>query len=103
VPLGERTVDLADIHGPVLNIVGAQDHIVPPQSTAPLPGLLANAEVTDLVLPAGHVGLIVGRQAFKTYIPAILDWLESHSESHSESHTESPSGVDRGYQAHTGH
>jgi polyhydroxyalkanoate synthase len=103
VPLGERTIDLADIRGPVLNIVGAQDHIVPPESTAPLPGLLANAEVTDLVLPAGHVGLIVGRQAFKTYIPAILDWLESHSESHSESHTESPSGVDRGYQAHTGH
>jgi polyhydroxyalkanoate synthase len=80
VPLGQRVVDLADIRCPVLNIVGGQDNIVPPAATAPLSELLTNADVTDLVLPAGHVGLIVGRQAFKTYIPAILDWLEDHSQ-----------------------
>jgi polyhydroxyalkanoate synthase len=79
VPLGDRTVDLADIACPVLNIVGDNDDVAPPQSTAPLPGLLVKADVTDLHLPAGHVGLIVGRQAYKTFIPAILDWMESHS------------------------
>jgi polyhydroxyalkanoate synthase len=94
VPLGNRTVDLADIRIPVLNIVGAQDNIVPSESTAPLPGLLVNSDVTDLVLPAGHVGLIVGRQAFKKFIPAILDWLELHSESGRH-----PEGAHRGYQA----
>lgn len=92
VPLGGRVVDLADIRCPVLNIVGGQDNIVPPESTAPLSALLAKAEVTDLVLPAGHVGLIVGKQAARKYIPAILDWLESHSE-------RQPEGVNRGHQA----
>ena len=33
VPLGGRTVDLADITVPFLNIIGEKDHIVPPEST----------------------------------------------------------------------
>jgi len=80
VPLGDRVVDLAAIRCPVLNIVGDHDDIVPPKAVAVLPDLLSNAETTTMLLPAGHVGLIVGRQAAKTFIPAMMDWIESHSE-----------------------
>lgn len=93
VPLGGRFVDLADIRCPVLNIVGTQDDIVPPTSSAALPALLAGTETTNLLLTAGHVGLIIGRQAHKSFIPAILDWLQSHSY---------PSGEDRGHQDDSG-
>lgn len=64
----------------MLNIVGDHDDIVPPKAVAALPDLLSNAETTTMMFPAGHVGLIVGRQAAKTFIPAVMDWIQSHSE-----------------------
>jgi polyhydroxyalkanoate synthase len=53
---------------------------VAPLATEPLKRLIPDARRTDLVLSAGHVGLIVGRQARKHSIPAMLDWLEAHSD-----------------------
>ena len=80
VPLGDRIVDLDDIRCPVLCIIGEHDDIVPPKAIEPLADLLTNAETTVLRLPAGHVGLIVGRQAAKVFIPAVMDWIQSHSD-----------------------
>ena len=80
VPLNNRTIELADITMPFLNIIGEKDHIVPPSSTEVLTGLVGSSDVTELRLPAGHVGLIVGRSAHSRYIPAMADWLEAHSE-----------------------
>lgn len=80
VPLNGRTIDLADITVPFLNILGEKDHIVPPEATGNLPALVGSDDVEELRLPAGHVGLIVGRTAQQTYIPAMADWLERHSE-----------------------
>jgi polyhydroxyalkanoate synthase len=80
VPLDGRTVDLGDITVPFLSIVGDKDHIVPPTSTEVLASLVGSDDVTELRLPAGHVGLIVGRSAHQRYIPAMADWLEAHSE-----------------------
>lgn len=79
VPLGGRTVDLADITVPFLNIVGEKDHIVPPEATGDLTALVGSHDVEELRLPAGHVGLVVGRTAQKKYVPAMGDWLERHS------------------------
>lgn len=80
VPLGGRTVRLRDITVPFLNIVGEKDNIVPPESTGDLSAKVGSADVEELRLPAGHVGLIVGRSAHKKNIPAMADWLERHSE-----------------------
>ena len=80
VPLGRRTVDLADISVPFLNIIGEKDHIVPPEATDVLTGLVGSTDVEELRLPAGHVGLVVGRTAHRRNVPAMADWLERHAE-----------------------
>lgn len=79
VPLGGRTVDLADITVPFLNILGEKDHIVPPEAIGNLTELVGSDDVAELRLPAGHVGLVVGRTAQRTYLPAMAEWLERHS------------------------
>lgn len=80
VPLGGRTVDLGDITVPFLSIVGEKDNIVPPESTGDLTALVGSADAQNLVLPAGHVGLIVGRAAHRRNLPAMAGWLRDHSE-----------------------
>jgi polyhydroxyalkanoate synthase len=80
IPLGGRTVDLADITVPFLNILGEKDHIVPPESVDPLPSLVGSSDVEELRLSSGHVGVIVGRAAQRHNIPAMADWIARHSE-----------------------
>ncbi|MDQ1394947.1 MAG: poly[(R)-3-hydroxyalkanoate] polymerase subunit PhaC [Acidimicrobiaceae bacterium] len=80
VPMGDRTVDLADITVPFLNIIGQKDHIVTPAAVGPLTSLVGSSDREELRLPAGHVGLIVGRSAQQKHLPAMADWLERHSE-----------------------
>ena len=80
VPLGDRTIDLADITVPFLSIVGEKDHIVPPDAVGPLTELVGSTDVEELRLPAGHVGLMVGRTAQRQHIPAMADWIARHSE-----------------------
>jgi len=77
--MGGRDVDLRSITCPVLNVVGDADHIVPPESTAPIVDVLPHLD--DAHFRAGHVGLIAGRSAQRHTIPAIGDWLVEHSDS----------------------
>jgi polyhydroxyalkanoate synthase len=80
IPLGGRTVDLADITVPFLSILGEKDHIVPPEAVGPLLDLIGSTDVEELRLAAGHVGVIIGRTAQRRNIPAMADWLARHSE-----------------------
>ncbi len=75
--LGGRRVSLSDIRVPFLNVFGSKDHIVPADATRPLSGLVGSSMVTDLELPAGHVGLFIGRRAHQNGVPAMLDWIEA--------------------------
>ena len=75
--LGGRRISLADIEVPFLNVFGTNDHIVPADATRPLSSLVGSGEVTDLELPAGHVGLFIGRRAHQKGVPAMLDWIEA--------------------------
>ena len=78
--LGGREIDLKDITKPFLVIVAERDHIAPIESTSPLIGLVGSEDKEQIVLPAGHVGLIVGRSAAKVTMPAMADWIRRHSE-----------------------
>lgn len=77
-PLSLCTVDLASIDCPVLSVTGANNNLVWPDATAPLPSLLPKAELETLMLPAGHAGLFVGRHARREWVPPIIAWLVKH-------------------------
>lgn len=78
--LGGRKLDLADITAPFLNVIAERDHIVPPESTYGLDELVGSDDATEMRLPAGHVGLIVGNGARKRSIPSMIGWMLEHSD-----------------------
>ena len=81
VRLGGRHIDLGAIGCAVCSVVAEHDDIIPPAASAPLPELLRNTRADVISIPAGHIGLVVGRQAATTTMPAIVGWLRQHSES----------------------
>ena len=81
MPLGGRTVDLADITVPFLNILGEKDHIVPPEAVGPLTDLVGSDRRRGAAPPGRpRRRSIVGRTAQRHNIPAMADWLERHAE-----------------------
>lgn len=78
--VGDRRVSLRDVTWPVLNVVAAKDHIVPSAAATPVCDLVGSAQVETLELPAGHVGLVMGKAAATTTLPRIFRWLRDHSE-----------------------
>jgi polyhydroxyalkanoate synthase len=78
--VGDRPVSLKDMTWPVLNIIAAKDHIVPRACATPVVDLVGSTETRTLELPAGHVGLVMGRSAATTTLPQIYDWLRAHTD-----------------------
>ncbi|MDP9428008.1 MAG: alpha/beta fold hydrolase [Actinomycetota bacterium] len=78
--VGGDRVHLSDIRVPFLTVRADRDHIVPPDATAPLMDLVGSPDKHELRLPAGHMGLVVGRTAARTTVPTILDFLRRRSE-----------------------
>ena len=78
VLLDGRRVSLRDLHWPVLNVVAAKDHIVPSRAALPVCELVGSVEAETLELPAGHVGLVMGKAAATTTLPKIFSWLHEH-------------------------
>ncbi len=68
--VGGRRIDPAALRLPILDIIAARDHIVPPGAalTAAGPGVA-------LVLDAGHVGMIVGGRAPGLLWDPLAQWL----------------------------
>ena len=80
VRLDGRPLHLADVTWPVLNVVAAKDHIVPSAAATPVCELVGSDRAETLELPAGHVGLVMGKAAATTTLPRIFGWLREHSE-----------------------
>ncbi|MGY1710996.1 alpha/beta fold hydrolase [Geodermatophilus sp. SYSU D00758] len=78
--VGGDRVHLKDIRMPFLTVRADRDHIVPPEATAPLIDLVGSTDKHELRLPAGHMGLVVGRTAARTTVPTIIDFLQRRSE-----------------------
>jgi polyhydroxyalkanoate synthase subunit PhaC len=77
--LSGRTIYLADIVCPVLNVMAEHDHMVPPSASRIFSELVGATDVTDLLIPAGHIGLAAGRDAKRKTVPRIVEWLNAHS------------------------
>jgi polyhydroxyalkanoate synthase subunit PhaC len=78
-PVGNRTVHLADITSPLLNVMAEHDHMVLPAASKGLGALVGSDDITDLLIPAGHIGLIAGRDAKRITIPSVVEWLNAHN------------------------
>ena len=74
--IGDREVDLASLKIPVLNIFAEQDHLVPPDASRALEGLIGSKDYTELSFPGGHIGIYVSSTAQKTIPPVIGEWLD---------------------------
>ena len=80
VLLSGKPVHLTDIRCPFLSVLAERDHISPVTSVGPVVDLVGSADVEEIRLPAGHVGLMASRTASKWTIPRIVDWIHRHSE-----------------------
>ncbi len=75
-----RTVRLSDIRANLLNIIAEQDHIALPCQSKPIMNLVGSPDKEQILLKAGHVGLVVGRTASKGLWPALNQWLARRSD-----------------------
>lgn len=74
-----RRVELSQIRANLLNIIAENDHIALPSQSKPIMELVSSADKEQIILPGGHVGLVVGRNAVKGLWPALNSWLSTRS------------------------
>jgi polyhydroxyalkanoate synthase subunit PhaC len=74
--IGGRPVKLENIHQPLLNIYGEQDHLVPPSASTPLAQYISSTDYEALPVAAGHIGIFVGQRAQNLLAPHIAQWLQ---------------------------
>ncbi|NYZ61268.1 class III poly(R)-hydroxyalkanoic acid synthase subunit PhaC [Luteimonas deserti] len=75
IVIGEQEVHLGMVEMPVLNIFAEQDHLVPPDASRALRGLVGTQDYSELSFRGGHIGIYVSGRA-QTQVPsAIHDWL----------------------------
>lgn len=69
-----RAVSLADITCPVLFFIGTKDTIANERAIRAIRGAAPHAESYEVSMPAGHFGLVVGRQAMGFSWPTVATW-----------------------------
>ena len=75
IEIGGREVDLGFVDMPVLNIFAEQDHLVPPDASRALKGVVGTDDYSELSFRGGHIGIYVSGRAQKEVPSAIHDWL----------------------------
>ncbi|MEM8608708.1 MAG: alpha/beta fold hydrolase [Myxococcota bacterium] len=73
--VGGRAVTLADITCPVMFFVGTKDTIANGRAIRAIRGAAPHAEAYEVPMPAGHFGLVVGRQAMGFSWPTVATWI----------------------------
>jgi len=79
VQIGKYTIDLKNVTMPVLNVYAEQDHLVPPDASRALKGVVGSQDYSELPFKGGHIGIYVSGKAQKTVPPAIGEWLTARS------------------------
>ena len=77
--IGEKLVDLKKITMPVLNIVGSEDDLVPPESSRNIISKVASSDSKLIEFPTGHVGLCISSKAHEKLWPEVVQWLSKRS------------------------
>jgi polyhydroxyalkanoate synthase len=76
--LGGQRVKMTNISFPLLHIVAEEDHLVPFAQTRRTVELVGSEEKESVVMPGGHIGLVMGRKAATSLWPKVVDWLCKH-------------------------
>ncbi len=77
--IGCDTVELKNITMPVLNIVGLNDDLVPPDSSRYVLCEIPSADKTLIEFPTGHVGLCISKRAHNELWPKVVNWIKERS------------------------
>jgi polyhydroxyalkanoate synthase len=77
--LGRRRIDLGRITCPLLVLTARNDHLVAPPSTEGILPHVGSTDVKPMMIDAGHVGLVVGGKAHKSFWPEVTRWLAGRS------------------------
>lgn len=75
IDLGDGVAKLAEIDTPMLIFAGKSDKIVEPVMAKALVDVIASEDKQYRVAPGGHMGVILGRQAFTEVWGPSADWL----------------------------
>ena len=79
IEIGNKRVDLGNIHIPILNIYAEQDHIVCPASSLALEKYVKSDDYTVRSFPVGHIGIYVSSKVQKDLVPTIAEWLKARA------------------------
>jgi polyhydroxyalkanoate synthase subunit PhaC len=77
--LGDRRIDLGRITCPLLVLTAKNDHLVAPPSTEGILSHVRSQDVESMAIDAGHVGLVVGGKAHRSFWPKATRWLAERS------------------------
>ena len=83
-----RPLTLADVDRPVLCFVGENDKIGQPQAVRAIRRAAPRADVYEVALPVGHLGIVVGSAATTRTWPAVAAWA-----SHLDNGLDIPAGI----------
>ena len=73
--VGDADVHVGLVEMPILNIFAEQDHLVPPDASRALAGLVGSQDYTELSFQGGHIGIYVSSRAQREVPAAIHRWL----------------------------
>ena len=76
---GNKPVDLTGIDIPILSVIAERDDLIPPPVSFPMRDMLREDVYNEVIVPAGHVGLVLGSSAKKFTAPAIANFFAEHS------------------------
>jgi polyhydroxyalkanoate synthase subunit PhaC len=77
--LGGDPIDLSRITCPLLVLTARNDHLDAPSSTQGILRHVRSQDVESMTIEAGHVGLVVGGKAHRTFWPKATRWLADRS------------------------
>jgi polyhydroxyalkanoate synthase len=76
VYLGSKRIDLSELRIPVLNIMAAQDEIVPVSASCELDKYINSQDYTQEIFPSGHIGIYISDKVGKAMPKTIAKWLK---------------------------
>jgi polyhydroxyalkanoate synthase len=79
--MGGRAIDLAKVHAPLLCIAGDDDQVTTKGSAKALVSLVGSKDKEFMVIPGGHIGVLVGGNTRENVWPKITEWLVQRSQS----------------------